>query len=146
MKKFIRKPKKGDKPESDRKTYIIDAEGQVLGKIATCAVGLIRGKGRPDFAPHMEQGDNVVVVNASGLVLTGNKAAQKVYRHHTLYPGGLKTEKFADIMKKNPGNIIWRAVYGMLPKNKLRARFIKRLTTVNDGSYEGEGEKVEIAK
>ena len=59
MKKFIRKPKKGDKPESDRKTYIIDAQGQVLGKIATCAVGLIRGKGRPDFAPHMEQGDNV---------------------------------------------------------------------------------------
>ncbi|MBI2448035.1 50S ribosomal protein L13 [Candidatus Microgenomates bacterium] len=144
MKKFIRKIKKSDKTESARKTYIIDAEGKVLGKIATKAADLLRGKNNANFAPYLDNGGNVIVLNAGKMVITGKKLENKVYRHHTLYPGGLKTKTMQEVLDKNPGEVIRMAVLGMLPKNRLRSGFIKKLTTVNDGQYEGKGERIEI--
>ena len=102
--------------------YLIDAEGQVLGRVATTVAQLLRGKGKPTFTPHMDGGDYVIVVNADKVVVTGNKETDKFYYRHSGYPGGLKATSLKDMRARHPHRILEEAVRGMLPKNRLGRR------------------------
>lgn len=110
-----------------RQTHTIDATGKVLGRLATQIARLLRGKHRPDFVPNKDLGDVVIVKNINKIKITGKKIAQKKYYHYSGYPGGLKEKPLKTLIKENPAEVLKKAVYGMLPKNKLRARQIKRL-------------------
>ena len=107
--------------------HILDAKEAVLGRLATQAADLLRGKQKTSFVLNMDCGDHVVVVNAANLVLTGNKMNSKAYYHHSYHPGGLKTEYAKDLITKNPEKMVISAVKGMLPKNKLQNEWLKRL-------------------
>jgi large subunit ribosomal protein L13 len=112
--------------ESDREWFVIDAKDKVLGKLATRAASILTGKHKPRFTPFLDTGDHVIVINAAKVHLTGRKETDKMYRHHTLYLGGLKSTAAGDVRKKHPTRIIEEAVRGMLPKTKLgRAMFHK---------------------
>jgi large subunit ribosomal protein L13 len=110
-----------------QKTHTIDAKGKVLGRLASEIAILLRGKHKKNFVPYLDMGDFVVVKNAKEIKLTGKKTEQKKYYRHSGYPGGLKEIPFRKIFEKNPDLILQKAVFGMLPKNKLRAKMIKRL-------------------
>ena len=112
-----------------RETRTIDAAGKVLGRLATEIAILLRGKNKPDFAPNKDTGDFVIVKNVDRIKLTGKKFEQKIYYRHTGYLGGLKEVPLKKLFEKNPAEILRKAVFGMLPKNKLRAKQIKRLKT-----------------
>jgi len=109
------------------KWYVIDANGQVLGRVATKAATILSGKHRPHYAPFLITGDHVVIINADKIRLTGQKRETKVYRWHTLYPGGLREKKASNLLVSKPEDVIREAVLGMLPKNKLRKRMVQRL-------------------
>ena len=109
------------------KWYVIDAAGQVLGRLATKAATILSGKHRPQYAPFLVSGDHVIIINADKVKLTGEKLDKKVYRWHTLYPGGLREVKARKVFETKPDRLIREAVLGMLPKNKLRKRMVKRL-------------------
>src|SRR5438046_16139 len=109
------------------KWYVIDATGQVLGRVATRVATILTGKHRPQYAPFLVSGDHVIIVNADKIKLTGEKLDKKVYRWHTLYPGGLREVAARKVFETKPEKIIREAVLGMLPKNKLRKRMVKRL-------------------
>jgi large subunit ribosomal protein L13 len=107
--------------------FVIDANGQVLGRLATRIARLLIGKDKPTYTPFLDCGDHIVVINAERVKLTGNKMDQKVYRHHSGWPGGLKEVSIRALMQRRPEEVIREAVLGMLPKNKLRARRAKKL-------------------
>ena len=112
--------------ERDREWFVIDAKDKVLGKLATRAATILTGKHKPTFTPFLDTGDHVIVINAAKVHLTGRKESDKLYRHHTLYLGGLKSTAAGDVRKKHPTRIVEEAVRGMLPKTKLgRAMFHK---------------------
>ena len=111
----------------ERKTHQIDATGKVLGRLATQVAILLRGKNVPTFRPNIDAGANVEVINASKIKFSGKKLQQKEYIWHTNYPGGLKRRKVKDVFVLDPAAVLKTAVMGMLPKNKLRSRMIKRL-------------------
>jgi large subunit ribosomal protein L13 len=102
-----------------REWFVVDAEGQTLGRLATRIAKVLRGKHKPTFTPHLDMGDHVIVVNADKIVLTGAKAEQKLYHSHSGYPGGLSSVPFATMLAKKPTDVVEKAVKGMLPKNKL---------------------------
>src|SRR5262245_63733838 len=108
---------KGD--ESERKWFVLDAKGQVLGKLAATAAAVLAGKRKPIYTPFLDTGDHVIVINAAAVHLSGRKESEKLYRHHTGYQGGLKSAAAAELRKKSPTRIIEEAVRGMLPKTKL---------------------------
>ena len=110
-----------------RNTQTIDATGKILGRLATEIAILLRGKNKPDFAPYKDIGDFVTVKNVEKLKFTGKKIEQKKYYHHSGYLGSLKETPMEKLFKENPPEVLKRAVFGMLPKNKLRAKMIKRL-------------------
>lgn len=110
-----------------RKTYTIDATNRVLGRLAVQVSGLLRGKNKPDFYPYKDMGDRVIVKNASKIVVTGKKLEKEVYRHHTGYLGGLKEIPMKKVFAEFPEKVLRKAVFGMMPKNKLRDKQIKRL-------------------
>ncbi len=112
----------------ERKRHTIDATDQAIGRLATQIATLLRGKQKANFTPHIDNGDFVVVNNIDKAKFTGKKLEQKKYYSYSGYPGGLKTKKIMDLYKNNPQEILKRAVYNMLPKNKLRQDMIKRLT------------------
>ena len=121
MKTYYAKPH-----EVEREWLLIDAEDQILGKVAVKAAHILRGKHKPQFTPHVDTGDFVIIINADKVRVTGNKAEDKRYYRHSGYPGGLKSESLADAMKKHPERVIEHAVKGMLPKNTLgRAQGMK---------------------
>lgn len=121
MKTYHAKPK-----EIEREWFIIDATDQVLGRLASKAAHILKGKHKPQYTPHIDTGDFVIITNAEKVRLTGNKAQAKVYKHHTGHPGGLKEETFSEALEKHPERIIEHAVKGMLPKNTLgRAQGMK---------------------
>ena len=122
MKTFV--PKKGEVAQT---WWIIDAEGKILGRLATEIAVLLRGKNKPTFATFLDTGDFVIVVNAEKVAVTGRKLAQKKYYSHSQYPGGLKTEVLQDLLAKKPEDVIKRAVWGMIPKNKLGRAVYKKL-------------------
>lgn len=105
--------------EVERKWYVIDAEDQVLGRVASKAAQILRGKTKPQYTPHVDVGDFVIVVNADKIKVTGNKTAKKEYFRHSGFPGGLKSETFEEAMQKHPERVIEHAVAGMLPKTTL---------------------------
>ena len=107
--------------------FVIDANGQVLGRLATKIARMLIGKDKPSYTPFLDCGDHIVVINAERVKLTGNKIDQKMYRHHSGYPGGLKEVSIRALMQRRPEEVIREAVLGMLPKNKLRARRAKKL-------------------
>ncbi|MCR4323193.1 MAG: 50S ribosomal protein L13 [Candidatus Azambacteria bacterium] len=111
----------------ERKTHTIDASGKSLGRLASAVAVLLRGKHKATFERHIDAGDIVVVCNLDALKITGTKRENKEYYYHTGHPGGFKTSVLGNMMEKNPGSVFRLAVYGMLPKNKLRAPMIKRL-------------------
>jgi large subunit ribosomal protein L13 len=106
---------------------VVDAEGQTLGRLATQIAGFLRGKHLPTFSEHMDVGDFVVVVNASAIKLTGNKAQQRFYYRHSTYPGGLKAVALGDVLEKHPERVIKHAVRGMLPHNALGRKVLSKL-------------------
>ncbi len=115
---------KGD--DLKRKWFVIDAKGQVLGKLATTAAEILSGKRKPVYTPFLDTGDHVIVLNAAHVHLTGRKETHKIYRYHTGYLGGLKSASVAEVRKKRPAKLVEEAVKGMLPKTKLgRAMFLK---------------------
>jgi large subunit ribosomal protein L13 len=113
--------------EIDRRWYVVDAEDQLLGRLASAVASRLRGKEKPTFAPHMDMGDFVIVVNASRVRVTGRKLDQKLYRRHSGYPGGLKTATLAQQLARRPEAVIEQAVRGMLPKNTLGEQVFKKL-------------------
>jgi large subunit ribosomal protein L13 len=116
-----------NKKQVERKWYVVDAEGKRLGRVATEIAALLRGKGKPEFTYHQEMGDYVIVVNAEKVVMTGNKMNDKLYHHHSGYPGGLTSETFEKAIKRKPTFPMERAVWGMLPKGSLGRKLFKNL-------------------
>ena len=117
-------PKAG---EVDRKWYVLDAAGKPLGRVAAQAAHLLRGKHKPTFAPHVDCGDNVIIINAEKVEVTGKKRKEKIYKRHTGYPGGLREITFEKLQAKKPEEIIRHAVKGMLPDGKLGRQMYKKL-------------------
>ena len=111
----------------ERKWYIIDATGLVLGRLASQVASILKGKNKPTYTPHVDTGDNVIVINCDKVVLTGKKLEQKYYRYHTGYIGGLKEIQYKKLMNEKPDFAVYRAVKGMLPKNSLGAQMLKKL-------------------
>ena len=111
----------------EKKWYVIDGEGKTVGRLSTRIATILRGKDKPQCTPHADIGDFVIVVNADKVKFTGKKWEQKKYYWHTGYPGGIKSITADDLMKKKPGEIIRKAVWGMLPKNKMQDKLISRL-------------------
>jgi large subunit ribosomal protein L13 len=127
MRTYVPKGREAEELAQGKDWFVVDANGQVLGRLATRVARLLIGKDKPTFAPHLDSGDHVVVVNAEKIRLTGNKIDQKVYRHHSGYPGGLKEVPVRVLLQRRPEEVVREAVLGMLPKNKLRARRAKKL-------------------
>ncbi|HEY8485892.1 MAG TPA: 50S ribosomal protein L13 [Limnochordales bacterium] len=127
--------------ELPRRWYVVDASGQVLGRLASRIASVLRGKHRPEFTPHVDCGDFVVVVNAEKVRLTGRKLDQKVYRRHTLYPGGLKEETARQLLQRHPDRLIRHAVWGMLPHNRLGRRIIRKLKVYAGPNHPHEAQK-----
>jgi len=120
---------------AQRQWYIIDAGGKVLGRLASEAARILRGKQKPNFTPHVDGGDFVIVVNASGVRLTGNKLAQKVYYRHSGYPGGLRVTSAEKKLGTNPDTVVRLAVKGMLPKNRLGRGLLRKLKVYSGSEH-----------
>jgi large subunit ribosomal protein L13 len=130
--------------EIERKWYVVDASAMVLGRLATRIAGVLRGKNKPQFTPHLDVGDFVVVVNADKVRLTGKKAEIKTYSHHTGYPGGLKQEVFSDLLRRKPEKIIESAVRGMLPHSRLGQKQFKKLKVYRGANHPHKAQKPEM--
>ena len=115
------------KGEVTRDWYIVDADGQILGRLATQIADRLRGKGKPQFTPHVDTGDFVVVVNAEKIAVTGNKLDDKLYYRHSGYPGGLRSRTFDEMQRRRPEEIIRLAVKGMMPRNRLARKQLTKL-------------------
>ena len=115
------------KETATHKWYVVDSSGKTLGRLCTEIANRLRGKHKPEFTPHVDTGDYVVVVNAEKIVVTGKKATDKLYHHHTGYPGGIKSISFDKLLVKAPEMIIEKAVKGMMPKNKLSRAMLSKL-------------------
>ncbi len=122
MKSYMARPL-----EVERRWHLIDAEGKTLGRLASEIARLLRGKNRPQYTPHVDVGDFVVVVNAEKIAVTGKKAEQKVYRRYTGYPGGLRELSYEDMAERKPTEILRKAVYGMMPKTRLGRQQLRKL-------------------
>ena len=131
------------KDSIERKWLVIDAEGMVLGRLATEVAKLLRGKHKPTYTPFLDTGDNVIVINASKIVLTGKKLDDKLYRHHSGFPGGLKEVDYRTLMAKNPEKAFELAVKGMLPKNSLGRQMFKKLKVYAGAEHEQAAQKPE---
>ena len=131
------------KNEIERKWYIIDASQKPLGRVATEAAKLLRGKHKPTFTPNLDVGDHVIILNCNQVILTGNKLNQKVYRHHSGYIGGMKETSAKDMLEKSPEKAMMLAVKGMLPHNSLGAQQLKKLRVYAGSEHENAAQKPE---
>ena len=122
MKTYVAKPS-----NRQRDWLLVDASGKTLGRLATQIADMLRGKRKPEYTPHIDTGDFVVVVNAEKIHVTGNKRASKMYRHHSGYPGGLRTRSLNDVLERRPEEVIRIAVKGMLPRNRLARQQLGKL-------------------
>ena len=129
--------------EVERKWYVIDADGKPLGRVAAQAASILRGKHRPEFTPHVDCGEFVIVINAAKAVLTGNKLDQKVYYRHTGYVGGLKEVKYSKLMQERPEFAMTKAIKGMLPHNTLGAKALTRLRVYQGTEHNHAAQKPE---
>ena len=133
MKSFIAKPH-----EIERKWFVVDAEGKTLGRLASEVASVLRGKHKPIYTPHVDTGDYVIIVNAEKVHVTGKKVQQKMYRHHTGFPGGLKEFTFEKMLERKPEDILKRAVKGMLPKGPLGRQMYTKLKVYCGPHHEHE--------
>ena len=131
------------KSEIESKWYIIDASQKPLGRVATEAAKLLRGKHKPTYTPNLDNGDHVIIINCNDMVLTGHKLDQKVYRHHSGYIGGMKEISAKDMLEKNPEKAMMLAVKGMLPHTKLGAAQLKKLRVYAGSEHENAAQKPE---
>jgi large subunit ribosomal protein L13 len=136
-------PKEGD---IQSRWYVIDAEGQVLGRLSTMVANIISGKAKPTYTPFLDTGDHVIVINAEKVLLTGRKETDKQYRHHTGYPGGLKEKAARFVRVEKPEQMIEEAVWGMLPKNKLGRKMLKKLKVYRGGQHPHVAQQPEAIK
>ena len=127
-----------------RKWYVVDAEGMVLGRLASQVAAILRGKNKPTFTPHVDTGAHVIVLNADKVVLTGDKLNQKFYRRHSGCPGGLKETSYKDLMAKKADLAVIEAVRGMLPKNALGRQMIKKLRVYKGAEHDHAAQKPEV--
>lgn len=130
--------------EVTRKWYLVDAEGKVLGRLATRIAMILRGKTKAIYTPHVDTGDQVIVINASKVAVTGRKLKQKLYRTYSGYPGGLKEKNLETMLKKKPEEVIIRAVKGMLPHNKLGRKMLRKLKVYRGASHPHQAHRPEI--
>lgn len=130
--------------EVERTWYIVDAEGKTLGRLASEVAALIRGKHKPQFTPHVDTGDFVVVINAEKIHLTGKKMSNKKYYRHSMHPGGLKVTVAEDMIKKFPERVIESAVHGMLPKTRMGEKMKLRLKAYAGTAHPHEAQKPEV--
>ncbi|MBP3372535.1 MAG: 50S ribosomal protein L13 [Clostridia bacterium] len=128
----------------ERKWYVVDAEGQTLGRLATQIAVVLRGKNKPTFTPHVDTGDYVIVINADKIVLTGKKLDQKNYYRHSGYVGGLKTTVARKMLANKPEFMVYEAVRGMLPKNTLGRHMIKKLHIYRGAEHKHQAQKPEV--
>jgi len=139
MKSFI----PGEK-EIDRKWHVVDADGKVLGRLATRVAKLLTGKEKPIYTPFMDSGDHVIIINAEKVRLTGKKLTDKLYRHHTGYPGGLREVSAGSLLARKPEKLVREAVLGMLPKTKLGRAMGKKLKVYRGPQHPHAAQKPEI--
>lgn len=139
MKTYMANPDK-----IERKWYVVDAEGQTLGRLAAEIAKVLRGKNKPEFTPHIDTGDNVIVINAEKIKVTGKKLDQKVYYHHSDYVGGMKETTLREMMAKKPEQVIELAVKGMLPKGPLGRTMIKKLHVYAGAEHAHQAQKPEV--
>ncbi|MEG3066927.1 MAG: 50S ribosomal protein L13 [Syntrophaceticus schinkii] len=139
MRTYMAKP-----DEVQRKWYLIDAEDKTLGRLATEVERILRGKHKPTFTPHIDTGDHVIVVNAEKVKVTGNKFKDKQYYRHTGYPGGLKVINFAALISKKPEQVIEKAVWGMIPHNRLGRSVIKKLRVYRGPNHPHAAQSPEV--
>ena len=130
--------------EIERKWYIIDAENKPLGRVASEAAKLLRGKHKPTYTPNLDTGDNVIIINCEKAILTGRKLDQKMYRRHSSYIGGMKEVTARVMMQNRADNAMMLAVKGMLPKTKLGRQMLKKLRVYNGAEHENQAQKPEI--
>ncbi len=126
-----------------RKWYVVDAEGMVLGRLASQVASILRGKNKPIFTPHVDTGDYVIILNADKVILTGNKLDQKVYYHHTGYPGGLKETVYRRLMADKPEFAVKHAITGMLPKGPLGRQMAKKLKVYRGAEHDHAAQQPE---
>ena len=132
--------------ELKKSWYIVDADGQTVGRLATEVARVLRGKHKATFTPHIDTGDFVVVINAGKIKMTGKRMEQKEYYHNTLYPGGARFDKFKDVRSKNPDRIIESAVKGMLPKSSLGKKVGMKLKVYSGAEHPHEAQQPKILK
>lgn len=128
------------KGEVSRDWYVVDAEGKVLGKIASEIATRLRGKHKPVYTPHTDTGDFIIVVNADKIVLTGKKLSDKIYYHHSGYPGGIKAITAGKLLQEKPAEVLRKAVQGMLPKNSLGRKMLTKLKIYASGEHHHEAQ------
>ena len=127
--------------EIERDWYVVDAEGETLGRLASRIAPILKGKHKPIYTPHLDCGDFVIVINADKVRVTGRKLDQKMYHRHSGYPGGFRETPYKEMFKKSPEKVIMIAVKGMLPKNRLGAKMLKRLRVYSGPEHEQDAQK-----
>ncbi|HPT83323.1 MAG TPA: 50S ribosomal protein L13 [Limnochordia bacterium] len=138
MKTYAAKPQ-----EVERKWYVVDAEGQTLGRLASQVAAILKGKHKPIYTPHVDTGDHVIVINAEKIQLTGKKLHSKRYYRHSGYPGGLKSTTAGELLNRYPERVIKAAVWGMIPHNRLGRKMIKKLKVYAGPDHPHEAQKPE---
>ena len=136
MKSYMAKP-----GSVDRKWYIVDADGMVFGRLASQVAAILRGKNKPEFTPHVDTGDYVIIINAERAVFTGNKLDQKLYRSHSGYVGSMKETKYGRMMEIKPEFLMYEAVRRMLPKNKIGKQMLTKLRVYKGAEHDHEAQK-----
>ena len=139
MKSFMQK-----KETVERKWYVIDAEGKSLGRVASLAATYLRGKNKPTYTPHIDCGDNIIIINAEKVKLTGNKEEKKIYYNHSMYQGGLRERTAKEMRERYPEEMVERAVKGMLPHNRLGRQMYKKLHVYTGSEHKHEAQKPEV--
>jgi large subunit ribosomal protein L13 len=139
MKSYMARPQ-----EVERKWHVVDAEGKHLGRLASEVATLLRGKHKPQYTPHVDTGDFVVVVNAEKVAVTGRKAEQKVYRRHTGYPGGLRETPYEVMLERKPTEVLRKAVHGMMPKTRLGRQQLKKLKLFAGPDHRHEAQNPQV--
>ena len=134
------------KSEIERTWHLVDAEGLVLGRMATEVAKILRGKHKATFAPHIDTGDHVIVINADKVVLTSGKAARKIVYRHTGFPGGIKSDSYEDLLEKKPAEIVRQSIRGMLPKNRLGRQQLSKLQVYAGPSHPHQAQKPVASK
>jgi large subunit ribosomal protein L13 len=141
MRTYVTKEK-----DIERKWFLIDADGQTLGRLAVVVADLLRGKSKPNFSPSVDCGDFVVIINTKGIKVTGNKLEEKMYHRHSGYPGGLTSLTLAEMLERDANKVVFEAVKGMLPKNRLANDMIKKLKLFTGSEHAHTAQKPEELK